>query len=388
MRPRIAAVVVMLLAPALVARAQPLHDHLECYKMKDPLALKGVVDVDASPVASALGCKLGRGRYFCAPASKTVLASNVVPSPVAGRELSDDRICYKLRCPKPNPGDQSVRDQFGERVRLEARAASALHARGEGAAAPHHGRPRRHRLLQDPRSARAERPRLARLAAVRHHAGWLRREEGPPVLRSGHDRHPGDQRRPVARDRRHDPRRRARLLSARLSHHAAARTADRQRPLRELHGDEARREAHLHARDPRHARHDEHDEHRSTSTITTTTLPPGTDQALVCQRAIETGGHRLRQRDDRRDPGLHRTVQQREPLERASRAPRCTQRLQNVRDAVGLRSPARHARLSICAPSSATPSSAAPYRRAARRVDVRRRAGRRSTASRAASRRA
>jgi hypothetical protein len=108
--------VVMLASAALPGPVRALHDHLECYKIKDPLKLRGVVDVDASPVANALGCKLGKARYFCAPASKTVLSSNVGTELVPGRELSDDRICYNLRCPKPPPPDQSVRDQFGQRT--------------------------------------------------------------------------------------------------------------------------------------------------------------------------------------------------------------------------------------------------------------------------------
>src|SRR6185369_9370514 len=85
------------------ASAQPLHDHLQCFRVSDPLALSGIVDVDASPIANQLGCRLGKGRYFCAPASKTVISSNYGILDMPGRELSDDRICYKLRCPKPYP---------------------------------------------------------------------------------------------------------------------------------------------------------------------------------------------------------------------------------------------------------------------------------------------
>ena len=107
----------MLLASVVFAgRAHALHDHLKCFKMQDPLGLRGVVDIDAAPVAAPHGCKLGKGRYFCTPASNTVFNGNTQTSPFPGRELSDDRICYNLRCPKPDPADQTVQDEFGPRT--------------------------------------------------------------------------------------------------------------------------------------------------------------------------------------------------------------------------------------------------------------------------------
>ena len=47
-------VVVMLASAAFAGRAHALHDHLKCYKMLDPLRLRGVVDIDAAPVATPL----------------------------------------------------------------------------------------------------------------------------------------------------------------------------------------------------------------------------------------------------------------------------------------------------------------------------------------------
>lgn len=110
------AVMVMLVTAIFAAPAHALHDHLKCFKMLDPLALRGVVDIDAAPVATPAGCKLGKGRYYCTPASKTVFNSNRQTFPFSGRELSDGRICYNLRCSKPNPADQTADDQFGSRT--------------------------------------------------------------------------------------------------------------------------------------------------------------------------------------------------------------------------------------------------------------------------------
>lgn len=96
-------------------RAQ-IADHLECYKIKDPLRLKGIVDLDSPQFGQDAGCKISKAKLFCVPASKTVRESNVETRLVTGEPQSDDRICYKIKCPPASPVDQETSDQFGTRV--------------------------------------------------------------------------------------------------------------------------------------------------------------------------------------------------------------------------------------------------------------------------------
>src|SRR5215468_9434965 len=92
-----------------------LMDHLECYRAKDPLKLKAVADLN-SALGLEPGCSISRTRYFCAPASKTVTESNVQTMAVSGQELTDERVCYRIKCAPPFPPDQDVIDQFGTRT--------------------------------------------------------------------------------------------------------------------------------------------------------------------------------------------------------------------------------------------------------------------------------
>jgi hypothetical protein len=103
------------------AWAQGIPDHLKCYKIKDPLALKGVLDVDTPQFGADPGCRVSKAKLFCVPASKTVVSVEdkvtgpITPLPVLGAPTSDDRVCYKLKCPVA-PADQQVTDQFGTRT--------------------------------------------------------------------------------------------------------------------------------------------------------------------------------------------------------------------------------------------------------------------------------
>jgi hypothetical protein len=105
----------LFLLPAGAARAVGL-DHLQCYRITDPVKLKAVVDLDSPQLGIAQGCRVSRAKWFCVPAGKTVQEANVPILPVNGEQQSDDRVCYKVKCPKPFPPDQQVTDQFGSRV--------------------------------------------------------------------------------------------------------------------------------------------------------------------------------------------------------------------------------------------------------------------------------
>lgn len=100
------------------------QDHEKCYQIKDPAKIKGIVDLTTPQFGLEPGCKLGPAKFFCAPASKTVVSVTslgvpVVPLPVYGPPATVDRVCYKVKClvpPPPFPPDQNVTDQFGNRL--------------------------------------------------------------------------------------------------------------------------------------------------------------------------------------------------------------------------------------------------------------------------------
>jgi hypothetical protein len=100
-----------------------LFDHLKCYKVKDEA--KFTVDVNLEALQAEFGmeqCAVkGKGKLFCVPTDKT--PSNFVdkskegipPVPFAGQQQTEDRICYKMKCPKVEIDPLQVTDQFGTR---------------------------------------------------------------------------------------------------------------------------------------------------------------------------------------------------------------------------------------------------------------------------------
>jgi len=100
--------------------AYALRDHQQCHRIKDPLALTGVIDV-ATSFGVQPGCKIGKAKLFCDPAGKTVVSSNVPVQPVSGRGVLDGRSCYVVRCKPPYPAADAVADQFGARTLTKLR---------------------------------------------------------------------------------------------------------------------------------------------------------------------------------------------------------------------------------------------------------------------------
>lgn len=106
-----------------VTHAQPF-DHEQCYKIKDPVKLSGIVDMDAPQFNLEPGCKIGKAKFFCAPAEKTFVSATdkatglpIAPLPLYAPDATVDRICYKAKCPEPvPPPDTNVTDQFGNRT--------------------------------------------------------------------------------------------------------------------------------------------------------------------------------------------------------------------------------------------------------------------------------
>ncbi len=103
-----------------------VRDHLECYRVQDPLKLVAVVDLNTRLGLDA-GCRVSAAELFCASATKTVQSAKVRGKaihqlPVSGSDPGD-RICYKVRCPNSAPpaADQQESDQFGTRTLTRSR---------------------------------------------------------------------------------------------------------------------------------------------------------------------------------------------------------------------------------------------------------------------------
>jgi len=112
-------------------RAQ-VEDHLKCYKVKDPLKLRGVVDIDSSQFGLEAGCKIKPSKFFCVPARKTVVEAEdratgtpITPLPLAAPAAPGDRMCYKIKCPLTAIASQEITDQFGTRTLTETRSGGA-----------------------------------------------------------------------------------------------------------------------------------------------------------------------------------------------------------------------------------------------------------------------
>jgi hypothetical protein len=116
------AVFAISLSLSTVASAQTF-DHLKCYKMKDPhnfTALANLTPIQNPPFPVEPGCKIKvRGLEFCIPVDKALVPGGNAPSAqVVGQPLTNDYICYNMRCPKPASAIPPVlvSDQFGSRT--------------------------------------------------------------------------------------------------------------------------------------------------------------------------------------------------------------------------------------------------------------------------------
>jgi hypothetical protein len=106
------------------AGAQASTDDLQCYKITNAnlKGLKALVDLDASTIGIAPGCKLTKAKFYCVPAASTVRPGTAFDSkqPLTLVDRNDApaesaRICYQVACKKPKGAapDQIATDQFG-----------------------------------------------------------------------------------------------------------------------------------------------------------------------------------------------------------------------------------------------------------------------------------
>lgn len=102
------------LAVAVSAAAQPVADHLKCYKVKDPQA-KAKYTVDLGGLVTDTGCTIKvPATIACVPSTKTITGPTMPPGG-GGTGMPNAFFCYKLKCPKATLPTFAGADQFGSR---------------------------------------------------------------------------------------------------------------------------------------------------------------------------------------------------------------------------------------------------------------------------------
>jgi hypothetical protein len=104
---------------ATTAQAQ-LHDHLKCYKVKDPSSFSASADLfpaDSDTFESDAGCSIKvRSRELCVPVAKGLIETDSPDLDISGIDLTNAFLCYKVRCPATGlPQVLRMSDQFGTR---------------------------------------------------------------------------------------------------------------------------------------------------------------------------------------------------------------------------------------------------------------------------------
>jgi hypothetical protein len=108
-------------AVAGTASAQVIHDHLKCYKVKDPSSFSAVGvlrPADDSGFELDAECQIKvRSRELCVPVRKELSSSDAPHLDISGADLAGAFLCYKVRCQEPGnlPATIQMSDQFGTR---------------------------------------------------------------------------------------------------------------------------------------------------------------------------------------------------------------------------------------------------------------------------------
>lgn len=111
------------------------QDHLKCYKvLKDSNPVGShVVDLLNRQFGEEKECKVNnKAAYLCAPTRKVSVDGSLVendPFGFAIDNITDDYLCYKLRCPNPKETTVVIRDQFsvpGQKRELTIKPAQLL----------------------------------------------------------------------------------------------------------------------------------------------------------------------------------------------------------------------------------------------------------------------
>src|SRR5947209_14977567 len=113
MRPLLVALIATLTL-VTPAGAQPVADHLKCYKIKDPQA-KASYTADLGGLVAEPGCTIRvPAKMACVPSAMT----NVTPTPPGGGGTGTPNsfFCYKVKCLKATLPSLNGTDQFGSRT--------------------------------------------------------------------------------------------------------------------------------------------------------------------------------------------------------------------------------------------------------------------------------
>lgn len=113
-----------------------LPDHLQCHRVRDTEQFTGaVLDLAATQAAFQLPdhcvIRVGRAVKLCVPVQKMVVhpgSAQVPPIQPPTQELVNDYVCYKMKCPEPEPSipDTKVTDQFGSRHLVRIKGAQEI----------------------------------------------------------------------------------------------------------------------------------------------------------------------------------------------------------------------------------------------------------------------
>src|SRR2546427_7927294 len=90
-------------------------DHLKCYKVKPDTKVKGLVDLlpEREGLLPERDCKVVGPTLFCVAVEKTNVRVEPPPPGAPAGPQASERLCYKLKCPKPFPSPVVASDQFG-----------------------------------------------------------------------------------------------------------------------------------------------------------------------------------------------------------------------------------------------------------------------------------
>src|SRR5262245_29891700 len=100
---------------ASTTSAQPVFDHLKCYKVKElnKQKVKGLVDLTPSQTQflRESDCKITGPKLLCVPVSKENVRTVPPPPGAPSGPGETDHICYSLSCRKTSPGPATATDR-------------------------------------------------------------------------------------------------------------------------------------------------------------------------------------------------------------------------------------------------------------------------------------
>ncbi len=112
---------VLTLTWGLPTGAQPVADHLKCYKVMDPQT-KTTYTADLGGLVAEPGCNIKVPAVMaCVPATKTITGPSMPPGG-GGSGTPNSFFCYKVKCPTTTLPTLNGTDQFGSRTVMPSAA--------------------------------------------------------------------------------------------------------------------------------------------------------------------------------------------------------------------------------------------------------------------------